>query len=191
MPSNPIDLPPSDPTWISEGTQTIWLYSQVSYLCPCKWIFWPHWWRRSPDLEDEMDHSTTTQKNPRGCETDEFLMDAPGDKNADMDHFQDHERQEAIRGKIDKELQTAPWTQQTSEQTLGKLENIVDTVNPVYEGFWEAKWCYHFCTNQNLAAQKMKNRTDAKKDTPHETYCLGTNTHKMFCCCMLLVQPLL
>ena len=41
-------------------------------------------------------------------------MDAPADKNADMDHFQDAQRQQAIREKIDKEVQTGPWTEQTS-----------------------------------------------------------------------------
>ena len=40
-----------------------------------------------PNLEDEIDHSTPAQKNLRESETDEFLMDPPADKNADMDHF--------------------------------------------------------------------------------------------------------
>ena len=62
------------------------------------------------DLEDKVDHLTPAQNNPKGPETDEFLMDPAADKNADMDHFHDAERQQAIRGKLDKELQTAPWT---------------------------------------------------------------------------------
>ena len=45
----------------------------------------------------------TTQPQLRRTQGDlklnEFLMDAPADKNADMDHFQDAERQQAIRGK--------------------------------------------------------------------------------------------
>ena len=90
-----------------------------------------------PDMEDEMDHSTPAQKNPRGPAIDEFLMDPLAGKNADIDHFQDAERQQTIKGKPDKELQTAPWTQQTSNQTLGKLEKIANTVNPVYEDFWK------------------------------------------------------
>ena len=87
-----------------------------------------------------------------------------------MDYFQDVERQQALRGKLDKELQTAPWTQKTSEQTLEKLEKIVNTVNLVHEGFCkqnDADILYRL----NMAAQKLKDsRAEAKKDTSQEAH---------------------
>ena len=80
----------------------------------------------------------------------------PADKNADVDLFQDSKRQQIIKEKWNKELQTAPWTQDISEQTLEKLEKIADSVNPVQEDFWKKKSGADILHRLNMEAQKLK-----------------------------------
>ena len=59
-------------------------------------------------------------------------MTVPADANADMDHFKDTDRQDTLRWQLDKELNTAPWNQDASQQDLKQMEKVVKTVKPVY-----------------------------------------------------------
>ena len=62
-------------------------------------------------------------------------MTVPADANADMDHFQDTDRQDTLRQQLDKELNEALWNKNASEQALEQMERVVKSVKPVYEGF--------------------------------------------------------
>ena len=57
------------------------------------------------------------QDKPR--ETDHAThMTVPADANADMDHFNDTDRQDILRQQLDKELDRALWNQDASQQAL-------------------------------------------------------------------------
>lgn len=118
----------------------------------------------SPGLEDELNHSTLTQMDQGNLET-ESLMGSPADSTADMEHFQDVDRQQVTREKFDKELQTAPWTLQMHEKIPEEAAGIV---NPVYEGHWKQSDT-DILHRLNLAAQRMKNRrTDGNGLSPQD-----------------------
>ena len=95
-------------------------------------------------------------------------MTVPGDANADLDHFKDTDRQDTLRQQLDKELNEAPWNPDAGQQALEKMEKIVKTIKPAYEGFWYCN--YSDILNQlNETAKKLKDRqAEMKKDAMTE-----------------------
>ena len=120
-----------------------------------------------PDLETPREQMSPIQEKLK--EPDHAIhMTAPADANADMDHFKDTDRQDTLRQQLDKELKTAPWNQDASQQALERMEKVIKTVKPIYEGFW----CHndsHILNQLNEAGKKLKDRrAEMKKDAINE-----------------------
>ena len=95
------------------------------------------------------------------------------DVNADMDHFKDTDRQEALKQKLDQELNAAPWNKDTSHQALEEMEKISKTVKPVYEGFWKRN-DEDILSRLDETAKKLKNRrVEMKRDINEEAHQQG------------------
>ena len=53
------------------------------------------------------------QEKPKEPDHGTHMM-APADAHTDMDHFEDMDRQDTLRQKLDKEINGAPWHQDAS-----------------------------------------------------------------------------
>ena len=107
----------------------------------------------SPDKENpkEPDHGTH--------------MTALADAHADMDHFNDTDRQDTLKQQLDKETNGAPWYKDASQQALEEMEKVVKTAKPAYEGFWHQNDS-DILNRLNEAAKKLKDRhAEMKQDT--------------------------
>ena len=92
-------------------------------------------------------------------------MTVPADVNADMDHFEDTDRQDTLRQQLFEELNEAPWNKDTSQQALEQVEKPTTIFRQVYEGFWH-KNDNDILNRLNEAAKKLKDRqAEMKKDT--------------------------
>ena len=62
---------------------------------------------------------------------------APADVNADLDSFQDKDRQKTLAQALQDDLSKAPWQKESAKGPLKDLwEKIAKVAKPIYEGFW-------------------------------------------------------
>ena len=136
-----------------------------------------------PDLIDDLSAEDDLKQSEAAPQA------TPADLDADKDLFQDVERQEVLKQKLDKELQAAPWKADKSQQTLEKLETIASSVRPVYEEFLQKDT--DIITRLNEAAKEMKDRSaETKKDpTPGASQQKDTvSTHDKCLACQGTVE---
>ena len=116
-----------------------------------------------PDIETPREQISPDQRKPKESDHGIHLM-ASADAHADMNHFEDTDRQDILKQQFDTETNGAPWHQDASQQALEEMEKVVKTVKPAYEGLWHQNDS-DVLNRLDEAAKKLKDRcAEMKQD---------------------------
>ena len=110
QPKSPVYPPPSDNSDGEEFSSIPDLVSPAEGMSP------------APDHLDDSGYETQTT--------------VPANVKANLDHFEDKDRQKNLAQTLEKELSQAPWQKVAANGPLDDLEKVTKTVKPVYDEFW-------------------------------------------------------
>ena len=112
-----------------------------------------------PDLETPREQLSPVQENPE--KPDHGAMIVPADAHADIDHFEDTDRQDNLRQHLEKEINEAPWHKDVSQKALEGMEKLLRLSSQHMKAFG-AKMI-DMINRLDEVAKKLKDRCARKK----------------------------